>query len=146
MTMTTIRTLIACGAGTAMLAGCAAGDHRAARSIAEAGKTGEDRATAALADQTRRILAQRDGAGAVTLAERLVARHTGPRIYIATAQAGDADEVVVHEQFLLAQQLGEPDARHALALLQQIEADRAQRDQRDAQARERPGTPGRSRR
>ncbi|CAM3808871.1 hypothetical protein DETS111669_28170 [Delftia tsuruhatensis] len=61
----------------------------------------------------------------------------------ALAQAGDADEVVVHEQFLLAQQLGKPDARHALALLQQVEADRAQRDQCHAETRECPGAPGR---
>ncbi len=119
MTMTTIRTLIACGAGTAMLAGCAAGDHRAARSIAEAGKTGEDRATAALADQTRRILAQRDGAGAVTLAERLVVADPQRAEYRALLGQGYLQAgrfASARQAFVDALQLNPDDGRSALNL------------------------------
>ncbi|WP_314376290.1 tetratricopeptide repeat protein [Sphingomonas paucimobilis] len=75
-TMTTIRTLITCSVSALMLGGaltgCAAVDRRAAGSLDGIGAAGRDRGTAALAQQTRRILTQRDGAGAVAFAERLV--------------------------------------------------------------------------
>lgn len=119
MTMTTIRTLIACGAGTAMLAGCAAADHRAARSMADAGKAGEARATAALADQTRRILAQRDGAGAVTLAERLVAADPHRAEYRALLGQGYLQAgrfASARQAFADALQLDPADGRSALNL------------------------------
>ncbi len=72
--MTTFRTLITCSVGALIvgggLAGCTASGPRTAR-LTEG--TGGPRATAALADRTRRVLAQHDGIGAVALAERLVA-------------------------------------------------------------------------
>ncbi|WP_343528479.1 tetratricopeptide repeat protein [Sphingomonas sp.] len=73
--MTTIRTFLTCSVGALIvsggLTGCTVGERRAARLDEGAGRAGEMRATAALADQTRRALAQRDGDVAVSLAERL---------------------------------------------------------------------------
>lgn len=67
--MTTFRTLLSCSVGVLILGGCTATSPRSARLDAQAGPA---KATAALADHTRRILAQRDGEAAVASAERLV--------------------------------------------------------------------------
>ncbi|WP_428968527.1 SPOR domain-containing protein [Sphingomonas sp. Xoc002] len=68
--MTTFRTLLSCSVGVLILGGCTATGPRTARLNAQASPA---RASAGLADQTRRVLAQRDGDAAVALAERLVA-------------------------------------------------------------------------
>jgi len=75
MSMTAIRTLVGSSLAAMIVAGglsgCSTSNHRTAR--LNDVSAGESRATAALADRTRRILAQRDGEGATALAERLVA-------------------------------------------------------------------------
>lgn len=75
--MTTFRTLLTSSIGTlivgSVLSGCASTAPRLGQARDGANGTDPSHATAALADRTRRVLAQHDGDGAVTLAERLVA-------------------------------------------------------------------------
>jgi len=118
--MTTIRTFITCSVGALIvggaLTGCAATGSRTARLSDRA----EDaRAIAKLADQTRRVLAQHDGDGAVALAERLVAAEPHQAAYRALLgqsylQAGRFASA--RQAFTDALQLDPADGRSALNL------------------------------
>lgn len=116
--MTTIRTLLTCSVG-ALIAGCTVTGHRAARLGEAAGPAAEARATAALADQTRRVLAQRDGDGAVALAERLVAADPHQAAYRALLGQGYLQAgrfASARQAFTDALQLDPQDGRSALNL------------------------------
>ena len=118
--MTTIRTFITCSVGALIvggaLTGCAATGSRTARL---SDRAGDARANAKLADQTRRVLAQHDGDGAVALAERLVAAEPHRAAYRALLgqsylQAGRFASA--RQAFTDALQLDPADGRSALNL------------------------------
>lgn len=120
--MTTLRTFLTCSIGALVvggLGGCTATGARTARLGDGAGQAGTAPATAALADQTRRVLAQRDGVGAVALAERLVAADPHQAAYRALLgqsylQAGRFASA--RQAFTDALQLDPADGRSALNL------------------------------
>ncbi|MEJ8629055.1 tetratricopeptide repeat protein [Sphingomonas sp. I4] len=120
--MTTLRTFLTCSIGALVVgAGLAAVPQRgpAPRGWATARSRGATRATAALADQTRRVLVQRDGVGAVALAERLVAAEPHQAAYRALLgqsylQAGRFASA--RQAFTDALQLDPADGRSALNL------------------------------
>ncbi|MDR6115199.1 Flp pilus assembly protein TadD [Sphingomonas sp. SORGH_AS789] len=121
--MTTIRTLMACSIGALMigggLTGCTSADRRTARLADGAGHGGEAQATAALADRTRRVLAQRDGEGAVALAERLVAadpHQAGYRALLGQSYLQAGRFASARQAFTDALQLDPKDGRAALNL------------------------------
>ncbi|MFN3776157.1 tetratricopeptide repeat protein [Sphingomonas parapaucimobilis] len=114
--MTTFRTLLSCSVGVLILGGCTAASPRTARLNAEAGPA---RANAALADQTRRVLAQRDGDAAVALAERLVAaepRDAGYRSLLGQSYLQAGRFASARQAFTDALQLDPADGRAALNL------------------------------
>ncbi|WP_294278664.1 tetratricopeptide repeat protein [uncultured Sphingomonas sp.] len=116
--MTTIRTLLTCSVG-ALIAGCTVTGHRTAQMGEATGPAAEARATAALADQTRRVLAQRDGDGAVALAERLVAADPHQAAYRALLGQGYLQAgrfASARQAFTDALQLDPQDGRSALNL------------------------------
>ncbi|MGE7207313.1 SPOR domain-containing protein [Sphingomonas sp. NPDC019816] len=117
-----IRTLIAGTASALMLGatltGCAA-DRRAARTVPAERAGADERATAALAEQTRRILAQRDGGSAVALAERLVAaepRRAGYRALLGQSYLLAGRFASARQAFADTLQLDPADGRSALNL------------------------------
>uniref|UniRef100_UPI00226BB09E tetratricopeptide repeat protein n=1 Tax=Sphingomonas sp. GM_Shp_1 TaxID=2937381 RepID=UPI00226BB09E len=118
--MTTIRIFITCSVGALIvggaLTGCAATGPRTGRL---SDRAGDARAIAKLADQTRRVLAQHDGDGAVALAERLVAAEPHRAAYRALLgqsylQAGRFASA--RQAFTDALQLDPADGRSALNL------------------------------
>ncbi|QXT36745.1 SPOR domain-containing protein [Sphingomonas sanguinis] len=114
--MTTFRTLLSCSVGMLILAGCTATGPRTARLKQEVSPA---RATAALADQTRRVLAQRDGTAAVALAERLVAadpRDAGYRSLLGQSYLQAGRFASARQAFTDALQLDPADGRAALNL------------------------------
>ncbi|MDY0958373.1 SPOR domain-containing protein [Sphingomonas sp. CFBP8993] len=121
--MTTLRTFLTCSIGALVvgggLGGCTAAGPRTARLGDGTEQGGTTRATAALADQTRRVLVQRDGIGAVALAERLVAAEPHQAAYRALLgqsylQAGRFASA--RQAFTDALQLDPADGRSALNL------------------------------
>ena len=91
--MTMFRTLLSCSVGALIvggaLTGCTASGPRSARLSA---RMTPSKSTAALADQTRRVLAQRDGDAAAALAER------GHRVVRRAAPLGGAQAVLIDEE------------------------------------------------
>ncbi|WP_294238843.1 SPOR domain-containing protein [uncultured Sphingomonas sp.] len=121
--MTTLRTLLICGVGALIvgggLTGCTMAGPRTARLGDGGARDAEARATAALADQTKRVLAQRDGDGAVALAERLVAADPHRAAYRALLGQGYLQAgrfASARQAFTDALQLDPADGRSALNL------------------------------
>lgn len=121
--MTTFRTLLSSGIGALILggglSGCAGTGSRTA--LVRDGASGSDtmRATEALADRTRRVLAQHDGAGAVILAERLVAadpHRAGYRALLGQSYLQAGRFASARQAFTDALQLDPADGRSALNL------------------------------
>lgn len=121
--MTTFRTLLSCSVGVLILGGCTATGPRTARLNAEARPA---RANAALADQTRRVLAQRDGDAAVGLAERLVSadpKNAGYRSLLGQSYLQAGRFASARQAFTDALQLDPADGRAALNLALAMIAD-----------------------
>lgn len=118
--MTMFRTLLSCSVGALIvggaLTGCAASGPRSARLSA---RMTPSKATAALADQTRRVLAQRDGDAAAALAERLVAadpKDAGYRSLLGQSYLQAGRFASARQAFTDALQLNPADGRSALNL------------------------------
>ncbi len=114
--MTTFRTLLSCSVGVLILGGCTATGPQTARLNAQASPA---RATTALAEQTRRVLAQRDGDAAVALAERLVAaepKDAGYRSLLGQSYLQAGRFASARQAFTDALQLDPADGRAALNL------------------------------
>ncbi|KTW01220.1 hypothetical protein NS355_01245 [Sphingomonas yabuuchiae] len=114
--MTTFRTLLSCSVGVLILGGCTATGPHTARLNAQASPA---RATTALAEQTRRVLAQRDGDAAVALAERLVAaepKDAGYRSLLGQSYLQAGRFASARQAFTDALQLDPADGRAALNL------------------------------
>ncbi len=113
------RTLLSCSVGALILGGCTATGPRTAHLREGAGRATEPQGTAALADRTRRVLAQRDGEGAVALAERLVAADPHQAAYRALLGQGYLQAgrfASARQAFTDALQLDPADGRSALNL------------------------------
>lgn len=117
--MTKTRILLTASVGALILTGCTVGEHRTARLGEGAGRADDARTPAALADQTRRVLAQRDGDGAVALAERLVAaapRQAAYRALLGQSYLQAGRFASARQAFADALQLDPADGRSALNL------------------------------